>query len=230
MANTLDELVARISDRQVEPQEIRREILEFLWSYEHWYWFPSARPEAQLEQITNWLRAIEERLEDARCRASLPDEGRSLAYLVTGIDGDKGHDDLMSWLHDCHTLEIADPYFFQMGSYRDPYLLVEEFHGLLPRCLRRVTIYHRPKPHKLLFESFAACMRRLDINTQYFRTTVLHDRVWIKNGNSAKVVGTSFNGLGNKLAFILNLPEADRNSFQEQMSAIRGRQRTGQHR
>lgn len=227
MSKSLDELVVRIAEGQLEPQEIRREILELLWSREQWYWFPSERPEAQLDHIAQRLSAIEGRLEGARCRAPAPDEDHSLAYLVTGVDGDKGHDDLRSWLHDCHTLEIADPYFFQMGSYRNPHQLIEEFHGLMPVCLRRVTIYHKPKPHPRLFESFAAYMRNLDIKMQLFSTTVLHDRVWIKNGNSAKVVGTSFNGLGCKLAFILNLPESDRNAFREQMSVIRSHQRTG---
>ncbi len=55
----------------------------------------------------------------------------------------------------------------------------------------------------------------------------MHDRVWIKDGNRAKVVGTSFNGLGKKLAFILNLPESDLRAFQTQLPRIRKRQRAG---
>ena len=41
----------------------------------------------------------------------------------------------------------------------------------------------------------------------------VHDRVWIKDFHSAYVVGTSFNGLGDKCAFILSLPEEDRRDF-----------------
>lgn len=43
----------------------------------------------------------------------------------------------------------------------------------------------------------------------------IHDRVWITDENRAYVVGTSFGGVGKKLAFILQLPPDDLEGFKK---------------
>lgn len=43
----------------------------------------------------------------------------------------------------------------------------------------------------------------------YKFTNTIHDRIWIKDDLSGKAVGTSLNGLGNRLSFILDLPDGD---------------------
>ncbi len=46
-----------------------------------------------------------------------------------------------------------------------------------------------------------------------YRTKTIHDRVWIVEGRKAFVVGTSFQGIGNKFSFILDLPNEDLEKF-----------------
>lgn len=200
--------------------------MDFLWQIENPFWFPPEATSDQLAKIRQKLDSIEQQLGAARCKASERSDAGALAYLVTGVDGNDGREDLKSWLRDCELLEIADPYFFSLGAYKkNPEVLIERFQEILPDGMQRIVIFHRPKPAKSLFEGFSEVMRKRNVRTQFFRTEGLHDRVWIKNGNSAKVVGTSFNGLGNKLAFILDLPSADRLAFQEQLTAVRKRQK-----
>ena len=40
-------------------------------------------------------------------------------------------------------------------------------------------------------------------------TDTVHDRVWIADRKRGLVVGTSFNGLGSRAAFLLPLPDPD---------------------
>ncbi|TOB05723.1 hypothetical protein CGK13_21800, partial [Vibrio parahaemolyticus] len=44
-------------------------------------------------------------------------------------------------------------------------------------------------------------------------TEEVHDRVWISDRNRALVVGTSLNGIGNRAAFLLPLPDSDLNEL-----------------
>ena len=227
MLKAIDDLVARINEREMEPRQIRDEILELLIRYRGPYVIRERAPLDQLEAVSEKLDLLLEKIDGSQCRYRESGDNGNLAYLVTGLNGDDGRQDLKEWLNGAKILEIADPYFFHMGSYKDTTQLVRNFEEILPRSLRRLSIYHKPKPSKTLKQEFSDCIRGRGVQLDYFRTTILHDRVWIKDGNRAKVVGTSFNGLGNKLAFILDLPESDLRAFQTQMSNIRQRQRSG---
>lgn len=44
---------------------------------------------------------------------------------------------------------------------------------------------------------------------QYHQTGDIHDRLWIKNGQQAALVGTSLNSIGARLAFMVDLPSDD---------------------
>lgn len=46
-------------------------------------------------------------------------------------------------------------------------------------------------------------------------TDLIHDRIWIADRKRAIVVGTSLGGLGNRMAFILQLPRYDLNALLE---------------
>jgi hypothetical protein len=50
---------------------------------------------------------------------------------------------------------------------------------------------------------------------------MLHDRVWIADHERAFTVGTSFNGIGSRCAFILELPSEDRRAFIRELASIR---------
>ncbi|MAT64471.1 MAG: hypothetical protein CMN57_02360 [Gammaproteobacteria bacterium] len=227
MLRALDDLVARINECEMGPGQLREEILELLIRYRGPYVIREQIPFNQLEAVSEKLDSLLEKIDGSRCRYRESGDSSNLAYLVTGLNGDDGRQDLKEWLNGAKVLEIADPYFFHMGSYKDTTQLVRNFEEMLPRSLRRLSVYHKPNPSKALKQAFSDCIRGHGVQQDYFRTSILHDRVWIKDGNRAKVVGTSFNGLGNKLAFILDLPESDLRAFQVQMSNIRRRQRAG---
>lgn len=227
MLRAIDDLVARINEREMEPIQLREEILELLLHYQGPYVFRERVPLDQLEVVSEKLDSLLEKLDGSRCRYRESGDNGNFAYLVAGLNGDDGRQDLKEWLDGAKILEVADPYFFHMGSYKNTTQLVHNFEEILPKSLRRLSVYHKPKPSRALKQEFSDCIRAHGVQQDYFRTSILHDRVWIKDGNHAKVVGTSFNGLGNRLAFILDLPESDLRAFQAQMSNIRQRQKIG---
>jgi hypothetical protein len=54
-----------------------------------------------------------------------------------------------------------------------------------------------------------------------YKTKTIHDRVWIVEGRKAFVVGTSFQGIGNKFSFILDIPNVDLEIFNLHLEKIR---------
>lgn len=134
--------------------------------------------------------------------------------------------ELSEWLVGAEKMIIADPYFFsfnQSKNHRTVSKYTEALTSVLPNKLKEIEIFHLPGPNNKILKGFKSYCRKKDILLKNTSTNEIHDRVWIKDKFDAKVVGTSFGGIGNKIAFILDLPDIDRNDFMKELHKIRNK-------
>ncbi|NJN09615.1 MAG: hypothetical protein HC815_17160 [Richelia sp. RM1_1_1] len=110
---------------------------------------------------------------------------------------------------------IIDPYIFIVKSedYIDAYL--KEFFDVI-----NIRTNNNLESIRIIYEKWEPEISDIIRDTMYDATNPrrvfklrtsrkIHDRIWIKNKKSAMFVGTSFNGLGNRLSVLLPLPEHD---------------------
>ena len=77
------------------------------------------------------------------------------------------------------------------------------------------------RPNRKIFTSFSNYCKNINIKLRNYPTGAIHDRVMIKDNDRAKMLGTSFGGLGSKIAFFVDLPEEDVTIFQKELHKIR---------
>ncbi|MNT57386.1 hypothetical protein D3C86_1693840 [compost metagenome] len=112
------------------------------------------------------------------------------------------------------SLSICDPYFLKKPKDAPPAQAAAEFIGILPTTLQSLNLYVKPRIRDKDFSDYLNSMlKERGVKLLVRKTEDVHDRVWVKDYEEAFVVGTSFNGLGNKCAFILDLPSEDRKQF-----------------
>lgn len=122
----------------------------------------------------------------------------------------KAKQPLKELLNGAKTLLINDPYFFSVPLNINEEDYIKELLEILPlTTIEKITIIHQKTKHNSyainIFES------SIPKNIAIFRVIddSIHDRVWLIDDTKAYLVGTSIGGIGNKLAFILPLPEED---------------------
>jgi len=182
------------------------------------------------EEIASRLSRIERRLESLeplRCAFAEGDRADRVMHLVTGLEGrhreERKH--ITSWLTGTSLLTVVDPYFFSFSGpnkvFRTQAQYVESIIELLPKTLELIEVFHLPGPNRVIMHSFQKHCRRKNISLRNWETAEVHDRVLIKNKAEAKALGTSFNGLGNKIAFVLDLPQEDLRLFRCELHRIK---------
>ena len=180
-------------------------------------------------RIWQELRKLNQKLDDINenrnrfvCQLK---EDENVFHLISNLSSYKeAIKDFGSWLVGADSLIVADPYFFSFSKsevHRTESDYTEALIKILPNKLEEVEIFHLPGPNKRIFRNLKKHCKNKGIRFKNFSTTEIHDRVWIKNNTDGKVIGTSFGGLGNKIAFILDLPEDDKNKFIRELYRIR---------
>lgn len=217
LARHLRELLQIVEDPESDWSKLR------YW-FHYWRWKSPTEDEILLR-----LRRIEKHLESinaGRCAFAEGDRADHVIKLITGIEG-KQHEErkhLTSWLSGALHLTVVDPYFFSFSGpnkvYRTEAQYLESIVDLIPTTLQTIEVYHLPGPNKKIFNPFQKHCRKKNIALRNWATTEIHDRVLIKNNSEAKVLGTSFGGLGNKIAFVLDLPEEDLKVFRSELRRI----------
>ena len=167
-----------------------------------------------------------------RCRFSEEEAGGVLQMLTGGGERKAPLKDLRLWLKGAKRLTIADPYFTHGDptSWRWPQLTdaekknkAEEYAVEVAQVLgavEEVDIFSLPGAPKEL----RTALKKIALKNRKgkeIETTEIHDRVWIKDGEDARIVGTSFGGIGRKLSFIVELPQQDRIEFQAHLARIK---------
>jgi hypothetical protein len=163
-------------------------------------------------ELAAFARALgAEAQDDSRYVAGKGQEARhrSLAYLSDALGN-------------AQRLTICDPYFYMPSRAKGGRPLDAELGEVLPEALTALELFVKPDARdEATVATVAALCEGRGIALDIRLTHDIHDRVWIRDGEEGYIVGTSFNGLGNKCAFILPLPEEDLAVFQEELTRIR---------
>ena len=156
---------------------------------------------------------------------------------MTGI-GDppraKVIDSLRGFLGDARKITICDPYFFYTGKKSTDDALADLV-NVLPRNFELLELFVLPAKESAtdnraasgnaeLAYKFSQHIRKENQKVNLYTTDMIHDRIWIRrDGRNSKacLVGTSLNGLGNRIAFILGLPKRDLEEFESELSQIK---------
>ncbi len=218
LARHLRELLALVEDNESNLSDIRHWIPYWWWDY------PTD------DEIASSLRRIERRLESLepqRCALAEGDRADQLVHLVTGLEGRRREErkHIASWLSGTSQLTVVDPYFFSFSGpnkvYKTQAQYIEAIIELLPKMLKSIEVFHLPGPNRVIFSSFQKHCHKKNIALRNWATTEVHDRVLIKSETEARAIGTSFGGLGNKIAFVLDLPQEDLDVFRRELHRIK---------
>ncbi len=206
------------SDGDLEAQ--RRILRE--WSR---YSICNERVEYDLRRLDQKINTLLER-PALSCR--MPSEGgNNTLQLMTGVG--KGArteaiDNMRNDLSGAKHLVICDPYFLLSNSKSAKVEYLAGIETVIPKTVKAIELYVKPRKRDAdVATGFTKLCQDRGIKLTCRKTDELHDRVWIVDSTRAFVVGASFNGLGNKCAFILELPDEDRRSFIREIGLLRER-------
>jgi hypothetical protein len=185
------------------------------------------------EQFEYRLTSIEQKINRIlnrpfeSCLMAGPDK-INIMQLMTGqgiLERKKGVKHLSDWMNNPTEITITDPYFIKNSGAISEADYKNSLQGLLPYSLKKIELFVGTKTQKYQKPSIVNWFNQLcatrGIQLEVFHQEEVHDRVWLKNGNDALVVGTSFNGIGNKCTFLLNLDEDDTANFSAELRRIR---------
>jgi hypothetical protein len=181
---------------------------------------------SQLAELTKQVNELVEKKSCCALSAS-GEQSERVTEFLTGIKGKLKQDRkiLSKWLNGIHELTIVDPYFLSW-SENNIFPTEDEYTNhilkIIPASVEKLSIFHLPSPKTTIKYKFRKLINSRHIKTRYVETTELHDRVFINNdNNSAIVVGTSLGGYGNKLSFVLELPDEDLQEFLTELERIK---------
>ncbi len=184
------------------------------------------------EEFEYRLRCLDRKV-DALLERPVPscrmasEEGNRVLQLMTGA-GVAARTTAIDYLRECFSgakqLVICDPYFLLSNNKNSKADYLAGIDAVIPKTVKSIELYVKPKKRDAeVAAGFNKLCKDRDIKLTCRKTDELHDRVWIVDSVRAFVVGASFNGLGNKCAFILELPEQDRWNFIKEVGLLRGR-------
>ena len=186
----------------------------------------------QFEHIDHHLNTIERKIDslvESKCKFSSTNSNVT-ELLIGDKDGTKKRKSekkyLKKWISKCSdNLVIADPYFFSFSGPNKIFKNVKEYTefvcDLIPIDISSLEVFHLPGPNNQVKLKIDRVLRSRNIKLRYTETNEIHDRVFIRDQFEAILVGTSLGGYGNKLAFVLDLPDVDLELFKVELERIR---------
>jgi len=154
--------------------------------------------------------------------------GPAVMRYITGLVGREREErkHITAWLSGAQKMTIVDPYFFSFGGpnriFRTQSQYIDSLTDLLPKSLTELDVFHLPGPNRQIYSAFEKACHKRNTTLKHWETTEVHDRVVIRSETEAKALGTSFGGLSNKIAFVLDLPPEDLLAFRNQLHRIKG--------
>jgi hypothetical protein len=177
------------------------------------------------EKINEKLDKLIDRTSTVSCRFSEKDS--STLAMMTGV-GIIARLDAVDYLKKCllgaKVLTICDPYFLQPYGKAQVQEYLEAITEVIPLKLPRIELFIRSeKRNPKVAEGLNEFCRNREpkIKIKCYETEEIHDRIWMVDYDKAYVVGTSFNGVGNKWSFILDLPKEDTQKFIKELKEVR---------
>lgn len=218
----LEVLTQELKESENTEESIYKTIRGFRKLYPFW----EDEFEYRLHSIENKIDSLIDRLV-ASCRMASSDGERVMEFMTGrgASERAKGVKYLSDWMNSPTEITIADPYFMKNSGAISETDYKKSLEGLLPLSLKKMELFIGPRTQKYQKASIATWFNQLcttrGIQLEVFHQEEVHDRAWLRNGSNALVVGTSFNGLGNKCAFLLDLDAADTASFSAELRRIR---------
>jgi len=111
------------------------------------------------------------------------------------------------------TLVICDPYILTIREGDDPEDYVHQLREVLPESLSKLVLVHSQTKENHLMREIIIHTFPNSLPVHIFKCSAIHDRVWIVDNKSAFVTGTSFNSIGYRLSFIIDLDKDDFKDF-----------------
>ncbi len=218
----LEQVLAALREDRLHPEEAQRRLF-----------YPVGRLgiHRHLLEVEEQIRSLRDEVRQGRdrpVRCAYTEDRGQVIHMLTGVSGEleRDHKYLKKKSHSNEWLIITDPYFLQWDgpnkAFESEKRYTEYIVDFIPRELKKLDLFILPGPNKRIFKKFNDQIRGRGTHVSYWETTEIHDRTIIRDNMTGTMMGTSFGGLGNKLAFVLDIPEKDLNLFMEQLSRIRG--------
>lgn len=218
----LERVLAALREDRMNPDEVRR------WLYHPMNGFEFHLHLMEVEDQIRSLRDEVLRGRDKPVRCAYTEDRGQVIHMLTGVSGEveRDHKYLKKKSHSNEWLIITDPYFLQWDGpnkvFSSEKQYTEYIVDYIPRDLKKLELFILPGPNKRIFKKFNDRIRGRGTHVSYWETTEIHDRTIIRDNMTGTMMGTSFGGIGNKLAFVLDIPEEDLNIFMQQLDRIRG--------
>lgn len=153
----------------------------------------------------------------------LSEEGNNLLQLMINVgDRDEAINHLHKAFKGARTLTICDPYFLRCNRKQSENSYLSGVGSVIPNTVKSIELFVKPRQRETAIASgFNKLCKERNIKLTCQKSDELHDRVWIINWERAFVIGASFNGLGEKCAFFLELPEKDTKDFLNELKKVR---------
>lgn len=152
---------------------------------------------------------------ERRCPLQKPDNGY-MQLLTKPGERTPGLKELRDFTRESKSLIIVDPYFFsgKKESAGEIAKDLEKCTRAKQKHLERVhVVFDSYNETKAVRKSIEEMFKSNSVYMSVSSTGEIHDRVWVSDRERALVVGTSLNGIGNRAAFLLPLPENDLNEL-----------------
>jgi hypothetical protein len=222
LLSELERLIHALREERIAPWEAEDRLF-YLFGRAGFRWHVEEIHE-QLHQLRSEVAGL--RNEPVRC-AYTEDRGQVI-HMLTGMPGETERDlkYIKKKSHSNEWLIITDPYFLQWGgpnkAFASEKIYTEYIIDYIPRDLKKLDLFILPDPNKRIKKKFNDRIRGRGTLISYWETTEIHDRTIIRDNMTGTMMGTSFGGLGNKLAFILDIPTKDLENFMRELDRIRG--------
>lgn len=187
----------------------------------------------ELFNIENQLNILTEKIDNLSVKSSVCAmsqdniESSGILKLITGLPNKRKQERkyLQHQISGARKLRIVDPYFLSWSGPNKIYTKEKEYINfileLIPSSVKELEIYHLPGANNRIKINFNKIIRSRKIKVRYIETNQIHDRVFIKNDEEAILVGTSIGGFGNKIAFILDIPNEDLDVFIKELEKLK---------
>ncbi|MGJ7487067.1 hypothetical protein ACSFA2_17530 [Variovorax sp. LT2P21] len=218
----LEYALAALREDRLNPEEMRRQHLYLKGRFEF------HRHLSEVEEQIRSLRDEVLRGRDMPVRCAYTEDRGQVIHMLTGVSGEveRDHKYLKKKSHSNEWLIITDPYFLQWDGPNKAFTSEKQYTeyivDYIPRDLKKLELFILPGPNKRIFKKFNDRIRGRGTQVSYWETNEIHDRTIIRDNLSGTMMGTSFGGLGNKLAFVLDIPGEDLRLFMQQLNRIRG--------
>lgn len=179
------------------------------------------RVRRELEEINGQLRTIGR---NEGCKYAV---GGNLGLIITKNNKEEGVKKIKNWLKNKpKSLKIIDPFIFSYNDNKKPEHIanldeyVRYVCNFIPKVLNEVHIYSNESPKQDVLSKFESVLAESNIRMIRYNSSDIHDRFLIRNDRAAKVMGTSFTGLGSKLSMFASLAQEDLDALLTELESI----------